>query len=92
LNVRASAAVAVCSQGLQPGGRAISPTATATGSPGEDPDPTVPVDADVADAEPAALLAVTETRKVEPTSALVRRYDEAVSPVPEQELPLHRCH
>jgi hypothetical protein len=50
------------------------------------------VAADVADADPAALLAVTETRNVEPTSAFVRRYDEAVPPVPEQELPLQRCH
>jgi hypothetical protein len=34
---------------------------------------TVPVRADVADAEPAALRAVTETRTVEPTSAAPRR-------------------
>ncbi len=34
---------------------------------------TVPVRADVADAEPALLLAVTETRMVEPTSAAPRR-------------------
>jgi hypothetical protein len=34
---------------------------------------TVPVRADVAEAEPAALRAVTETRRVEPTSAAPRR-------------------
>jgi hypothetical protein len=50
------------------------------------------VAAEVADPEPAALLAVTETRIVEPTSALVREYVEAVMPVAEQELAPQRCH
>jgi hypothetical protein len=50
------------------------------------------VAAEVADPEPAALLAVAETRIAEPTSALVREYDEAVAPVAEQEPPLQRCH
>ncbi len=69
----------------------MSPTATTTGSPGDAPEPTGPVAA-VADAEPAVLLAVTDTRIVEPTSAWVRRYVEALTPVAGQEPALQRCH
>jgi hypothetical protein len=65
-----------------------------TGSPGDVGAWTGPFAADVADPEPAVLLAVTETRIVQLTSALVRLYVEAVTPVGEQEPPLalQRCH
>jgi hypothetical protein len=57
--------------------------------------PTTPVAADEAVAEPAELLAVTETRIVDPTSAAPRRYVALVAPdTEEQPLPpeSHRCH
>ncbi|MBV9801812.1 MAG: hypothetical protein JO130_01415 [Solirubrobacterales bacterium] len=56
------------------------------------PEPTGPVTADVAEAEPAVLLAVTDTRIVEPTSALLVGYVEALTPVAEHEPALQRCH
>ena len=81
LKLCVSDAVTDCSQGLQPGGRAISPTATTTGSPLDPPpEATVPVEAEVADPEPEALLAVTETRTVDPTSLLPRRYVDVAAP------------
>lgn len=72
----------------------MSPAATTTGSPGDVAAATGPAAADVADAEPEALPAATETRIVEFTSPLARAYVEETTPVAKQEPPLelHRCH
>ena len=52
----------------------MSPTATTTGSPLDPPlEATVEVGAELANVEPALLLADTETRMVEPTSWLTSR-------------------
>jgi hypothetical protein len=56
---------------------------------------TTAVAADDAVAEPAELLAVTDTRIVEPTSAEPRRSELPVAPatgVQEPPLELQRCH
>ena len=56
---------------------------------------TTAVGADVAEADPAELLAVTSTRIVEPTSALTTPYVLLVAPAMSTQLPpplSHRRH
>ena len=53
---------------------------------------TVAVLADVADAEPPALVAVTTTSTVSPTSAATSVYAEPVAPLMFAHDDAHRCH
>jgi hypothetical protein len=59
--------------------------------PEDDPDVTAAVSAEVADADPAEFDAVTTTRIVDPTSALVNAYELAFEPTPTHPAE-HRCH
>jgi hypothetical protein len=74
------------------GSHAMSPTAATTGSAAPE---TVPVAFERAVAFPAAFVAVTEARRVEPTSDETAVYDELVAPAIKPQLaPLvsHRSH